>query len=443
MVAKRVMSIVLLFVVMFSLNLMYLIIYFPPPQETGMLNRHNENRSLRKKLLLQTNTVPMQVTLYPKIADQQTKMKSKVCPRYGCHQYPPELTPQLNQSLVHAFRSDLPVPAFDQFASDTFAMLTQQGKSHTENQDRGLFISPFVIHVANQESELPPSFLAAIFDGHNGLGHLVAQEVAERLPGLLAEKLQQSMWGRSWDDDRTDVIVAAAFNETFVQVNRDGDSFYFLRGGTTASVTLRYGSKLYIANVGDSQTVLVSVTSSSKTGKVEFMTRKDKPFEMDEYDRIHQLGGKIHINPLHPKDSRVVVHSKIAKDTLALAMSRSLGDWEWKEIGVTAEPIVSVIDLLQPRYKDASLFLIAASDGMWDVRKQEFFANQFATAFEGRLLDDRTEKKTVTMEFTGIPAPSNPQLLPLFKLHDVIQRITPKVQKGYRDDITAIITKIQ
>lgn len=319
-------------------------------------------------------------------------------------------------------------------------MLTQQGKSHAENQDRGLYISPFVIHDDEQESSRVPSFLAAIFDGHNRLGHLVAQEVAERFPAVLAEKMRQILAGRWWEDEKTDVMVAAALSDTFVQVNREGTPFNFLRGGTTASVTLRFGSRLYVANAGDSQTVLVSVESTK--AKVEFETRKDKPFEEDEHDRIEKLGGKIHINPLHPGDARVVVHSKAAKDTIALAMSRSLGDWEWKEVGVTAEPIVNVIDLHQSRYKDASLFLIAASDGMWDVRKQEFYAKQFATAFEAFHGDD-TSRDSMTKSVNGILPPSNRLLRPIFKLHDIFQRITPKVQKGYCDDITAIITKIQ
>ncbi|KAG7342091.1 protein phosphatase 2C [Nitzschia inconspicua] len=359
------------------------------------------------------------------------------CQPYGCPLYPPELTPQLNESLIRSFQHNQLEHFLEPFFTETFAMLTQQGKSHKENQDRGLFISPFVIH----DNEVPtndslPSFLAAIFDGHNSLGHLVAQEVVEQLPNTLAENLRKSLHGAWWKDDyNSDALVAAAFNDTFLQVNKNGTPFNFLRGGTTASVALRYGSKLYMANAGDSQIVLVSVTKPNGTVNLEFMTRKDKPFEVDEMERIKKMGGKIHINPLHPKDARVVVHSTASRDTIALAMSRSLGDWEWKHVGVTAEPIVHSIDLNEPRYKNTqSLFLIVASDGMWNIRRDKFYANQFATAFDDNLIEHSAANSA-----SGVHPPSDPKLRPAFKLHDVFQRITPRTKKGYCDDITSII----
>lgn len=368
------------------------------------------------------------------------------CPAYGCPQFPVELTPQLNQTLTDAFQSNQHDQLLHDFATDAMAMLTQQGKSHSVNQDRGLFIAPFVIHAKLSPAAMTvqtESFLAAIFDGHGRLGHLVAQEVVERFPQVLVETLRRNLYDEDsynewWKDDSNDALVAAALNESFLQVNREGTEFNFLRGGTTASVTLRFGQKLYVANAGDSQTVLVSINPLTKNNPtVVFMTRKDKPFEEDEMTRIQSMGGKIHINPLHPQDTRVVVHSKAAKDTIALAMSRSIGDWEWKAVGVTAEPIVTVIDLRVSPYKDSALFLITASDGLWDVRKKGFFAEQFATVFHNDVA------KETAKSASGVSPPPNKMLRPIFKLHDIFQRITPKVKRGYCDDITAVITKVK
>ena len=68
--------------------------------------------------------------------------------------------------------------------------------------------------------------------------------------------------------------------------------------------------------------------------------------------------------------------------------------------------------------KDQQLFLIAASDGIWDVRRREFYAKQFVETF-----------------YRG----NTP---PLQKVWDVIQRVTPKATTRYRDDITLVVTKL-
>lgn len=84
-------------------------------------------------------------------------------------------------------------------------------------------------------------------------------------------------------------------------------------------------------------------------------------------------------------------------------------------VGVTAEPgSLNVVDLT--RYPNS--FLIAASDGLWDRRRREFFAKQFSESF--------VHKK----------------MSPTDKLLEVIDKITPKEKKGYLDDITAVAIRI-
>jgi hypothetical protein len=76
---------------------------------------------------------------------------------------------------------------------------------------------------------------------------------------------------------------------------------------------------------------------------------------------------------------------------------------------------------------------------MWDVRQREFIANQLAVGFD---FFGETHAPGRKFNINNVQNPSNRQLRPIFRLHDLIQRITPKVQTGYRDDITAIITKL-
>uniref|UniRef100_A0A6U9ZZ29 PPM-type phosphatase domain-containing protein n=1 Tax=Pseudo-nitzschia australis TaxID=44445 RepID=A0A6U9ZZ29_9STRA len=449
------------------------------------------------------------------------KSKRSDCPFYGCPIYPPELTnPELNQTIRRVLESSglefelsplssesKPKPSkniveFD-FGADSFATLSQQGKSHVYNQDRAVYIPTFLSDLllststssksaAAAAASTPKSFLVCIFDGHGKLGHDVAQEVVEKFPLLLAEKLTLGLDGggdneftafrnairnntdiknnniissssssianneailvHTEDYDRTDFIIQKALHETFLEVSENGTRSAFLLGGCTASVTLRWRSRLYVANAGDSQTILVSAVVSTENkqqnqqqkqkksvvAKVEYQTRKDKANQPGERARIEKLGGKIHVNP-KGFDPRVIVHSKAANDTIGLAMSRSLGDWEWKEVGVTAEPTIGVIDLSKLSESSApqkTIFLLAASDGFWDMRQQQFLAFLAAASFviipkgdDGNSGDTRNGKQ-------------QQRLRPLFHLYDIIRRITPKVQKGYRDDITATIVHI-
>jgi hypothetical protein len=56
-------------------------------------------------------------------------------------------------------------------------------------------------------------------------------------------------------------------------------------------------------------------------------------------------------------------------------MTCSIGDLEWKKVGVIPDPILNVVELNEPQYAGIEMVLISASDGMRDVRKQECDAN--------------------------------------------------------------------
>ena len=331
------------------------------------------------------------------------------CFAFGCPIYPAELTPYLHELIGEIFVNQTRWNDFN-FGSSEYALLTQRGQSHFVNQDRAVLVSPFTT-AATTNGE--PSFLVGVFDGHGQQGHNVASHIARELPERLAEELNSL----SQIDDEA---IVKALNKTVVEVDIYAPP-NFLLGGSTASITLRRGSKLYIANTGDSKTAVVSLPSTKSLGRpltpedtsIVYKTREDKATLPNEYARIKALNGTIHINP-KTNDSRVVLLSAAARDTIGLAMSRSLGDWEWKAVGVTAEPLIDIIDLS----KHPNAFLIAASDGMWGMRRDQYFAKQFSESF-----------------YVG-------KKRPLFQVWDVIKKITPKVQKGYRDDMTAIIVKL-
>jgi len=299
----------------------------------------------------------------------------------------------------------------------------------------------------------------------------------QTLPRLLADKLsrrplasllrccpdkneqqqQQQQHQLQRDDDEemaaAEEFVKSCLNETFVEVNRDAPRSKALRGGSTASVALRINDKLFVANAGDSQTMLVRSTSNgggensdndnNVQNEIMYRTRRDKPHLPDERARIEGMGGKIHVPPKFPAGSRVIVFSKAASppEHIGLAMSRSIGDWEWKAVGVTAEPIVDVVDVsyvdkvvvnnnrtsssstvddknnIANGDNNSFLFLIAASDGVWDMRRPELFARRVGTAIRAQNL---------TSSF----------------LSHLVLDVSPAKKEWYRDDMTIAAIKL-
>lgn len=183
----------------------------------------------------------------------------------------------------------------------------------------------------------------AIFDGHSGKEP--AQYCRENLHNILAKYLHS-----------TNFNVEKSFNMAFAEIDKElkrklkkSDS------GTTATIALLYQEFsfetqnsqriVYCANVGDSKSYLIS-----KEGKCKIMTTDHKCSAINEVNRIKKAGG--------------IVFSGRVFGTLAL--TRSLGDIEMKNYGVVSTPSIKHHDITED-----DLYLIIASDGLWDVITEE------------------------------------------------------------------------
>lgn len=113
--------------------------------------------------------------------------------------------------------------------------------------------------------------------------------------------------------------------------------------GSTAVVAMVSGSHICLANCGDSRAVL------SRSGTAYRLTRDHKPEMEDEQERIRSCGGKV----LDFNGKRVMG---------LLAMSRAFGDHCLRDVGVVADPEITIIDRTQE-----DEFVVLASDGLWDA----------------------------------------------------------------------------
>jgi len=277
--------------------------------------------------------------------------------------------------------------------------------------------------------------VGAVFDGHGGFNGVVAANTARELAAEFLER--EGTACESWSVDEWSSRLTALFNvmhneirDRFVKEkpssegagSRFVDSLGIVRavsgepihGGSTASFTavIRGDDSLHIvcANVGDSM-VLVTPSDASK---YQFLAVDHGPENPDEFKRIQSLSHETHPtkllfvydkanvfrkyecprvfrddgkrdpafveNPwghgLHPTNVRyepgvyAVTPRNVSRDTTCIAMTRALGDFYAQQFGLTHIPSITV----RKMPLDAELFILVASDGIWDCWKYEDFA---------------------------------------------------------------------
>lgn len=179
----------------------------------------------------------------------------------------------------------------------------------------------------------PNKMLFCIFDGHGGgeVSTFLQEEFANSLKKMLPFK-----------DHFTEITkLFKNLDERTKSLNAPG-------AGSTATVVYieRQNGKraLYCANVGDSRCVLINNKGIMR------LTRDDRADNPKEQDRILKQGGTI-------LNGRV---------NGSLMVTRSFGDWNYKKSGVIVDPHILKIEI-----NEDDLYLIIASDGVWDVIKDE------------------------------------------------------------------------
>jgi len=139
--------------------------------------------------------------------------------------------------------------------------------------------------------------------------------------------------------------------------------------GTTSCSIFIIGKHLICSNVGDSRAILIR-----DSNKIFPLSIDHKPNRTIENERIKKNGGEIkkiinnQIDNITKKSVQLIPYRVYIKGEPypGLAMSRSLGDFAAKRVGVINEP--EIIDL---NIEDNDKFIILASDGLWEVVTNE------------------------------------------------------------------------
>ncbi|KAH8333693.1 hypothetical protein KR059_002478 [Drosophila kikkawai] len=143
--------------------------------------------------------------------------------------------------------------------------------------------------------------------------------------------------------------------------------------GTTALIAIVQGSKLIVANVGDSRGVMYD-----SRGIAIPLSFDHKPQQVRERKRIHDAGG-------------FIAFRGVWRVAGVLATSRALGDYPLKDKNL----VIATPDILTFELNDHKPhFLILASDGLWDT-----FNNEEACTFvQEHLKESDFGAKSLAME---------------------------------------------
>jgi len=231
-----------------------------------------------------------------------------------------------------------------------------------------------IAQIENRNDPEDGSFFA-IFDGHGG------RSAAKFTKKNLWRTLRSCQGFDSEEPEKLKEAIRDSFLKTHEKMWNDIDDWPKRKNGlqstsgTTATVALLRGRRLYVAQLGDSGLVLAKRNKETGSVNAHYVTPEHKPDNEEEKKRIMSLGGSVAtVNGV----SRVVWKRPIAStrsDKAAkfeyipfLAVSRALGDlWsydrEQKNYIVSPDPHIEVIDL----EKDVDCFMILASDGLWGV----------------------------------------------------------------------------
>ena len=252
-------------------------------------------------------------------------------------------TDDSSSASVDTAASDQALSTLGSAGGDDHATLTLIGykggrMDDQVNQDRAFLISPYM----GQSNRR----IVGVFDGHGRGGEYVSDFTVTNLPEHLAAKL--SGGGDNDENKITDEEekVKKVLFDAFVEMDRSARATPdHVTGGCTATVVLQLNDKAYIANAGDSRSLIATYSKSTKETKVVYVTREDKPHLPEERQRVEKMGGRVRLPPQPGGTSRVMYRDAVTGGEYGLAMSRSIGDWAAGEVGVSPDPLVDVVDL--------------------------------------------------------------------------------------------------
>jgi serine/threonine protein phosphatase PrpC len=230
-----------------------------------------------------------------------------------------------------------------------------------------------------------------VLDGHGIHGHFISELISEYIPEQIINNFEIK-----YDKDYESIYNKLINNnyqiikDAFTTADYKLKNLYFDadESGTTCILLIQIGYHLISANVGDSRAIVVF--DDENDPNLNFLnviplSTDFKPELPGEKDRIMMYGGVV--DQLKNKFGMRIGPYRVfarGKDYPGLAMSRSLGDFIGKKLGIIAEPGV-----VEYYIGSNTKFFVLGSDGVWEFLSndkvkevgKQFYLNSNAKEF--------------------------------------------------------------
>ena len=178
-------------------------------------------------------------------------------------------------------------------------------------------------------------------------------------------------------------------HEVYKQIEKEiKDSEYDKEfSGTTSCSVFITGNYLICSNIGDSRAIMISQRGKAITP----LSTDHKHNSPKEKNRIIKHGGEVRINyssssTLCQENYPFRVYAP-EKDYPGLAVSRSLGDFVAKNIGVSYED-----DIIDIQIGKDDMCIVIGSDGLWDHLTEEEVATIVSKYYDSKNNEDASNE---------------------------------------------------
>ena len=343
------------------------------------------------------------------------------------------------------------------FLSNDSVILTRMGHkfnpedgSRTPNQDRVLVLSKEAQQDDTNSNDNSEDWWIGLFDGHGYHGHAVSQYCSLEF----ARHIHQ-LWEKDTTTTTTTTKVDTkdTLRRSFLETNRSIPPFIASSGSTGISV-LRRGNSLYISNVGDSMAFVASYNKNNNDSiKIIYTTEPHKPDSPKERKRIENAGGQVQDSPFEGASARLIIPIIGGQGaSVGLAMSRSLGDHDGENVGLTAEPDTDVLDLSQFD-KNEEYIVVAVTDGLVDFGRlsveevalsmSKAFASSSINNNNNNIDSNKQQRKQKDKLRRSVSTPTAETAAAKLILKASQLWIRDPDEAGYRDDISIVAHKLR
>ena len=218
-----------------------------------------------------------------------------------------------------------------------------------------------------------------VLDGHGPHGHLVSQFCKEYFIKniTLYTELLKLQKGISTSEGIYTEFKSNNFYiilELFKKVDQEISTqtiFEYNTSGTTCNLVFQFNKHLICFNVGDSRSIIIYDEGNNRNHGIFPLSIDHKPNLPGEIERIRLSGGVVEcLKDIYGNDLGPPRVFKVGRLYPSLAMSRSLGDFQAKEVGVISIPQIIEYDI-----NFTTKYLVICSDGVWEFVSNEQVRN--------------------------------------------------------------------